>query len=95
MSVVDDRGQVVGDDHDIEFAFGSETMANGFLLNNELTDFSFDPVLNGKPVANAPGPGKRPMSAMSPTIVFDAKGNFAIATARPAGRRSSAMSRRT
>ncbi len=85
LSVVDDRGQVVAMTTTIEFAFGSETMANGFLLNNELTDFSFDPVLNGKPVANAPGPGKRPMSAMSPTIVFDAKGRFAIATGSPGG----------
>jgi len=85
LSVVDDRGQVVAMTTTIEFAFGAETMANGFLLNNELTDFSFDPVLNGKPVANAPGPGKRPMSAMSPTIVFDSKGQFAIATGSPGG----------
>ncbi|MEI9990760.1 MAG: gamma-glutamyltransferase [Rhizomicrobium sp.] len=85
LSVVDDRGQVVAMTTTIEFAFGSETMANGFVLNNELTDFSFDPVLNGKPVANAPGPGKRPMSAMSPTIVFDAKGDFAIAAGSPGG----------
>ncbi|HWD26997.1 MAG TPA: gamma-glutamyltransferase [Rhizomicrobium sp.] len=85
LSVVDDKGEVVSMTTTIEFAFGSETMANGFLLNNELTDFSFDPMLNGKPVANAPGPGKRPMSAMSPTIVFDAKGDFSIATGSPGG----------
>jgi gamma-glutamyltranspeptidase/glutathione hydrolase len=85
LSVVDDRGQVVAMTTTVEFAFGSEIMANGFFLNNELTDFSFDPVLNGKPVANAPAPGKRPMSAMSPTIVFDAKGAFAIATGSPGG----------
>jgi gamma-glutamyltranspeptidase/glutathione hydrolase len=85
LSVVDDRGQVVSMTTTIEFAFGSETMAAGFLLNNELTDFSFEPVIDGKPVANAPGPGKRPMSAMSPTIVFDAKGRFAIATGSPGG----------
>ncbi len=85
LSVVDDRGQVVSMTTTIEFAFGSETMANGFFLNNELTDFSFDPVRDGKPVANAPGPGKRPMSAMSPTIVFDGAGKFAIATGSPGG----------
>jgi gamma-glutamyltranspeptidase/glutathione hydrolase len=85
LSVVDDRGMVVAMTTTIESAFGSEVMANGFLLNNELTDFSFDPVLNGKPVANAPAPGKRPMSAMSPTIVFDDKGRFAIATGSPGG----------
>ncbi|MBV9043755.1 MAG: gamma-glutamyltransferase [Alphaproteobacteria bacterium] len=85
LSVVDDRGQAVSMTMTVEFAFGSEVMANGFMLNNELTDFSFDPVLNGKPVANAPGPGKRPMSAMSPTIVFDAKGNLSFLTGSPGG----------
>ncbi|MBL6937570.1 MAG: gamma-glutamyltransferase [Alphaproteobacteria bacterium] len=85
LSAVDDHGMVVSMTMTIEFAFGSETMANGFLLNNELTDFSFDPVLDGKPVANAPGPGKRPMSAMSPTIVFDPHGRFAIAAGSPGG----------
>lgn len=85
LAVVDSSGQVVSMTMTIEFAFGSEVMANGFLLNNELTDFSFEPVRDGKPVANAPAPGKRPMSAMSPTIVFDAKGNFAIATGSPGG----------
>ncbi|HEX4302605.1 MAG TPA: gamma-glutamyltransferase [Rhizomicrobium sp.] len=85
LSVVDDRGQVVTMTMTVEFVFGSEVMANGFFLNNELTDFSFDPMLNGKPVANAPAPGKRPMSAMSPTIVFDPKGQFAIATGSPGG----------
>ncbi|MEI9995886.1 MAG: gamma-glutamyltransferase [Rhizomicrobium sp.] len=85
LSVVDDHGVVVSMTTTIEFAFGSETMANGFVLNNELTDFSFEPARDGKPVANAPGPGKRPMSAMSPTIVFDAKGDFLIATGSPGG----------
>ncbi|MEI9886330.1 MAG: gamma-glutamyltransferase [Rhizomicrobium sp.] len=85
LAAVDDGGQVVSLTMTIEFAFGSETMANGFLLNNELTDFSFEPVRDGKPVANAPAPGKRPMSAMSPTIVFDAKGRFAVATGSPGG----------
>jgi gamma-glutamyltranspeptidase/glutathione hydrolase len=60
-------------------------MANGFFLNNELTDFSFEPVRDGKPVANAPAPGKRPMSAMSPTIVFGPDGKFTIATGSPGG----------
>jgi gamma-glutamyltranspeptidase / glutathione hydrolase len=85
LSVIDDSGQVVSMTTTIEFAFGSETMANGFFLNNELTDFSFDPVLNGKAVATAPGPGKRPMSAMSPTLVFGPDGKFAIATGSPGG----------
>ncbi|MEJ1967486.1 MAG: gamma-glutamyltransferase [Rhizomicrobium sp.] len=85
LSVVDDGGEVVSMTTTVESAFGSKIMAAGFVLNNELTDFSFDPVLNGKPVANAPGPGKRPMSAMSPTIVFDSHGRFAIATGSPGG----------
>jgi gamma-glutamyltranspeptidase/glutathione hydrolase len=85
LSVVDDRGQVVSMTMTVEFVFGSEVMANGFFLNNELTDFSFDPVRDGKPVANAPAPDKRPMSAMSPTIVFGPDGKFAIATGSPGG----------
>ena len=85
LSVVDDRGQVVSMTMTVEFVFGSEVMANGFFLNNELTDFSFEPTRNGMPVANAPAPGKRPMSAMSPTIAFDPKGRFSIASGSPGG----------
>ncbi|HXC54319.1 MAG TPA: gamma-glutamyltransferase [Rhizomicrobium sp.] len=85
LSAVDDRGQVVAMTMTVEFVFGSEIMANGFFLNNELTDFSFEPVRDGKPIANAPAPGKRPMSAMSPAIVFGPDGKFAIATGSPGG----------
>jgi gamma-glutamyltranspeptidase/glutathione hydrolase len=60
-------------------------MAKGFFLNNQLTDFSFEPVRNGRPVANAPAPAKRPMSAMSPTIVFNGNGSFRIALGSPGG----------
>ncbi|HEY5339353.1 MAG TPA: gamma-glutamyltransferase, partial [Rhizomicrobium sp.] len=70
MSIVDDNGEAVAMTTTVEFILGSELMAKGFVLNNQLTDFSFDPVLDGKPVANAPAPKKRPLSAMSPTIVF-------------------------
>ncbi len=85
MSIVDGRGEVVAMTTTVEFVFGSEMMAKGFFLNNQLTDFSFEPVRDGKPVANAPGPGKRPLSAMAPTIVFDAKGHFSIALGSPGG----------
>jgi gamma-glutamyltranspeptidase/glutathione hydrolase len=85
MSIVDGKGEVVSMTTTVEYVFGSEMMAKGFFLNNQLTDFSLDPVLNGKPVANAPAPGKRPMSAMSPTIVFDGDGNFRIAVGSPGG----------
>lgn len=85
MSIVDTRGEVVSMTTTIEYVFGSEQMAKGFFLNNELTDFSFEPMRDGKPVANAPAPGKRPMSAMSPTIVFDHEGQFRIAIGSPGG----------
>jgi gamma-glutamyltranspeptidase/glutathione hydrolase len=85
MSIVDDRGEVVSMTTTVEYIFGSEMMAKGFFLNNQLTDFSFEPVRNGRPVANAPAPGKRPMSAMSPTIVFNGDGSFRIALGSPGG----------
>jgi gamma-glutamyltranspeptidase/glutathione hydrolase len=85
LSVVDAKGQVVSMTTTIEAPFGAEIMAKGFLLNNELTDFSFEPMRDGKPVANAPAPGKRPMSAMSPTIVFNTDGTFKIALGSPGG----------
>ena len=85
FSIVDDNGQVVSMTTTVEFAFGSEMVARGFILNNELTDFSFDPEIDGKPVANAPAPGKRPLSAMSPTIMFTGDGEFKIALGSPGG----------
>jgi len=85
ITIVDDRGQVVSMTTTVEFILGSEIMAEGFFLNNELTDFSFEPMRDGKPVANAPAPGKRPLSAMAPTIVFDSKGQFIIALGSPGG----------
>ena len=54
----------------IENGFGSRLMTNGFLLNNELTDFSFAAHKNGYPIANRLEPGKRPRSSMSPSIVM-------------------------
>jgi gamma-glutamyltranspeptidase / glutathione hydrolase len=85
LSVVDAKGEVVSMTTTIEAPFGSELMAKGFLLNNELTDFSFEPMRDGKPVANAPAAGKRPMSAMAPTIVFSPDGTFKIAAGSPGG----------
>ena len=70
----------------IEDAFGSRLMTkSGFLLNNELTDFSFLPVDDGKPVANRVEPGKRPRSAMAPTIVYDAAGHLFMVVGSPGG----------
>ena len=85
LSVVDDHGEVVSMTTTIESGFGAMITASGFLLNNELTDFSLEPMRDGRPVANAPAAGKRPMSAMSPSIVFDAHGKFLIAAGSPGG----------
>lgn len=71
MSIVDADGMVVSMTTSIENAFGSRQMVGGFLLNNQLTDFSFMPSKNGLPVANRVEAGKRPRSSMAPTIVLD------------------------
>jgi gamma-glutamyltranspeptidase/glutathione hydrolase len=71
LSIVDDDGNALAMTTTIEDAFGSRQMVDGFLLNNQLTDFSFVPEENGKPVANRIEPGKRPRSSMTPTLVFD------------------------
>jgi gamma-glutamyltranspeptidase/glutathione hydrolase len=66
----DGHGNAVSMTTTIETGFGSRLMTHGFLLNNELTDFSFVPEAEGRPVANRVEPGKRPRSSMAPTIVF-------------------------
>jgi len=85
MSIVDDQGRAVSMTTTVESILGSEMMAKGFILNNQLTDFSFIPEIDGKKTANAPAPGKRPMSSMSPTIVFDKDGKFLMAIGSPGG----------
>jgi gamma-glutamyltranspeptidase / glutathione hydrolase len=85
LSVVDFDGNAVSMTMTVESPFGSSRFTHGFLLNNELTDFSRPAAINGKPVANAPGPGKRPRSSMSPTIVLDAKGDVFMVTGSPGG----------
>jgi gamma-glutamyltranspeptidase/glutathione hydrolase len=88
FSIVDGYGNVLAMTSTIEAAFGSRLWAAGFLLNNELTDFSFRPVDRaGRPLANAVGPGKRPRSSMAPTIVFDAEGRPWAALGSPGGSR--------
>ncbi|MEI9929713.1 MAG: gamma-glutamyltransferase [Rhizomicrobium sp.] len=69
----------------VEGPFGSALMVNGFILDNQLTDFSFEPEFDDKPVANAPGPGKHPLSSMSPVIVLDPQGKFKFAAGSPGG----------
>jgi gamma-glutamyltranspeptidase/glutathione hydrolase len=77
---VDDLGGAVSMTTTVEAAFGSHVMVQGFLLNNQMTDFSFIPEENGQPVANRVEPGKRPRSAMAPTLVFDRKSGELLAT---------------
>jgi gamma-glutamyltranspeptidase/glutathione hydrolase len=81
FSIVDRYGNAVAMTTSIEHAFGSRLMtASGFMLNNELTDFSFAPVEDGKPVANRVEAGKRPRSSMSPMIVYDHAGRVFMVT---------------
>lgn len=70
FAIVDRQGNVVSMTSTIENSFGSRLMVGGFLLNNELTDFSFRSHIDGKPIANRIEPGKRPRSSMAPTIVM-------------------------
>ena len=83
--IVDGEGRVVSMTTTVEFAFGSHLMAAGMVLNNQLTDFSFLPVRDGRPVANAVAPGKRPRSSMSPAIVFNEDGSLWGALGSPGG----------
>lgn len=83
--IVDSAGRVVSMTGTVEFLFGSHLMAAGMILNNQLTDFSFLPEKDGRPVANAPGGGKRPRSSMTPVILFDEDGRFRGALGSPGG----------
>jgi gamma-glutamyltranspeptidase / glutathione hydrolase len=87
LSIADASGDVVAMTTTIEANFGSRLMVRGFLLNNELTDFSFLPEVGGWPVANRVGPAKRPRSSMAPTIVFGAGGEPVLALGSAGGSR--------
>ncbi len=79
ISIVDRYGDALAMTTTIEDAFGSRLLTRGgFLLNNELTDFSWQPTESGMPVANRVEGGKRPRSSMAPTIVYDRAGRVAI-----------------
>ncbi|MDY8108990.1 gamma-glutamyltransferase [Fulvimarina sp. 2208YS6-2-32] len=86
FSIVDEAGNVVSITTTIENGFGSRLMVGGFLLNNELTDFSFATHEEGFPIANAVAPGKRPRSSMAPTIVMR-EGRPVYALGSPGGSR--------
>jgi gamma-glutamyltranspeptidase/glutathione hydrolase len=70
LSIIDAWGNAIAMTTTIEDQFGARLMVRGFLLNNQLTDFSFAAQANGMPVANRVEPGKRPRSSMAPTLVF-------------------------
>jgi len=85
ISVVDAEGNAVALTASIEAAFGNRQMVRGFFLNNELTDFSWAPEEDGKPVANRVEARKRPRSSMAPTMVFDEKGKLFMVIGSPGG----------
>ena len=87
VSIVDPDGNVATLTASVERHFGARIVAAGFVLNNQLTDFAFDPVRQGGAVANAPAKGKRPRSSMAPTIVFDDAGRPVLALGSPGGPR--------
>lgn len=84
ITIVDAQGNIVSMTSTIEAGFGSRLMVGGFLLNNELTDFSFRSQKDGVPVANRVEPGKRPRSSMTPTIVLK-DGRPVLALGSPGG----------
>ncbi len=87
LSIVDNDGNAVSMTTSVEGPFGSHLMVAGFLLNNQLTDFSFAPEIDGRKIANRVAAGKRPRSSMSPTIILDENGSFYAAIGSPGGSR--------
>ncbi|MGD8341932.1 MAG: gamma-glutamyltransferase, partial [Gammaproteobacteria bacterium] len=87
FSIVDRYGTAVSMTSSVQGAFGSQLMVGGFILNNQLTDFAFQPELDGRPVANRPEGGKRPLSSMTPSMVFDAEGRLRLLMGSPGGTR--------
>ncbi|MCW8108157.1 gamma-glutamyltransferase [Alteromonas ponticola] len=87
LTIVDKEGNAVSMTTSIEFMFGSGLMVEGFLLNNQLTDFSFQPSKDRYQVLNKVEPRKRPRSAMSPTMVFNDKGQLEVLVGSPGGSR--------
>jgi gamma-glutamyltranspeptidase/glutathione hydrolase len=85
LSIVDGDGNAVAMTTTIEHAFGSRILVRGFLLNNQLTDFAFQPTIAGRPAANRVEPGKRPRSSMAPTFVFERDGRLKMAIGSPGG----------
>ncbi|MCA3276390.1 MAG: gamma-glutamyltransferase [Roseomonas sp.] len=87
IAIVDGAGNALSMTTTIEAIFGARIMVRGFLLNNQLTDFSFAPEANGRPIANRVEAGKRPRSSMAPSIVEDSAGGLHAVVGSPGGPR--------
>ena len=87
ISIVDEDGNAVSMTTSVEMGFGSAVMVEGFILNNQLTDFSLDPKKNGQWVANRLEPGKRPRSSMAPMMVFTQDKALKLVLGSPGGSR--------
>ena len=85
--VADKDGDVMSMTSTVESIFGSQLMANGYFLNNELTDFDHAPIQDGVPTQNRVQAGKRPLSSMSPTIVYGPDGKVVLALGSAGGKR--------
>lgn len=85
FSIVDRDGNAVAMTSTVESGFGSRLMSGGFILNNQLTDFSYEDVAEKRTVANRVGASKRPRSSMAPTMVFDAGGKLTMILGSPGG----------
>jgi len=87
ISIVDKQGNAISMTTSVEMAFGSAVMVEGFILNNQLTDFSLAPKVNGMLVANRLEPLKRPRSSMAPTMVFNHDNSLKLVVGSPGGSR--------
>jgi gamma-glutamyltranspeptidase/glutathione hydrolase len=87
FSIVDQWDDAVSMTTSVQSTFGSQLMVGGFLLNNQLTDFSYEPELAGRPVANRIEGGKRPLSSMTPSLIMDGQGRLRMVIGSPGGTR--------
>jgi len=87
MSIIDKEGNAVSMTSSIEYFFGSALSVDGFLLNNQLTDFAFEPIKDGKKVANRLEAKKQPRTSMSPTLIFDNNNKLIMIVGSPGGPR--------
>ena len=87
VSIIDQQGNAVSMTSSVEMGFGSAVMVEGFILNNQLTDFSLAPKVNGKLVANRLEPNKRPRSSMAPTMVLNTDNSLKLIVGSPGGSR--------